>query len=148
MTAPHVRFQVFGVPAPQGSKTKMPNGVMLEAGSATGREKQRAWRQDVRDAARRAWDGQPTITTPVALYATFVMPRPKARKRDVWCATKPDLDKILRNSADALTQSGVIRDDSLIVSVTATKVYADDVDSWTGAWFTIEPAALTAEAVA
>ena len=34
-----IEFRVLGVPAPQGSKTRMPNGALLEAGSQTGRQK-------------------------------------------------------------------------------------------------------------
>lgn len=30
-------LRILGVPAPQGSKTRMPNGAMVEAASATGR---------------------------------------------------------------------------------------------------------------
>lgn len=35
-----ITFRVLGVPAPQGSKTRMPNGAMLEAASQTGRDNQ------------------------------------------------------------------------------------------------------------
>ena len=48
-----VDLRVIGVPAPQGSKTRMPNGAMVEGGSAAGRAKHRAlWDRSV-DAVDR-----------------------------------------------------------------------------------------------
>ena len=134
-------FTVGGVPAPQGSKTAMPNGALVEAGSAVGRAKVRAWRQDVHAAAVHAMRDRATFQAPVALHVTFIMPRPKSRKRDVWHATKPDLDKLIRATADALTSAGVLRDDSLICSVKAAKRYTDEHHQWsTGALITVEVA--------
>ena len=49
----NVRFNVIGVPAPQGSKTRMPNGAMVEGSSATGRAKHRTWRQAVAHEAHQ-----------------------------------------------------------------------------------------------
>lgn len=122
-----IRIEVHGVPAPQGSKTRMPNGAMLEGGSATGRLKQKNWRADVRSAAeawREANGNPPLIDAPVSLFVTFRMPRPKSRKRDLWVATKPDLSKLLRCTEDSLT--GVIwRDDSLVASALIAKRYVD-----------------------
>jgi len=134
-------FTVGGVPAPQGSKTAMPNGALVEAGSATGRAKVRAWRQDVHAAAVDAMRGRATFQAPVELFVTFIMPRPKSRKRDVWHATKPDLDKLVRATSDALTSAGVLRDDSLICRVDAKKMYTDAEHSWTGAYIGVSEVA-------
>ncbi len=40
--------------------------------------------------------------------------------------TKPDLDKLERAILDALTKSGVIKDDALVVDLVASKHYADE----------------------
>jgi Holliday junction resolvase RusA-like endonuclease len=40
-------------------------------------------------------------------------------------AVKPDVDKLIRAVLDALTDAGVFRDDSRVVQVSATKIYAD-----------------------
>jgi Holliday junction resolvase RusA-like endonuclease len=37
----------------------------------------------------------------------------------------PDLDKLIRSVGDSLTTAGIYVDDSRIVRLTATKVYAD-----------------------
>jgi len=120
-----IELIVHGVPAPQGSKTKMPNGAMVEAGSSTGRQKLGNWRNDVRAAAEkwRAENGGPALLDgPLAVDMHFHLPRPKARKHDVWVSTKPDLSKLARSTEDALT--GIIwRDDSLIVDCTLSKCY-------------------------
>jgi Holliday junction resolvase RusA-like endonuclease len=38
----------------------------------------------------------------------------------------PDLDKLIRAVGDSLTDAGIIRDDSRIITITARKLYADD----------------------
>ena len=76
------------------------------------------------------------INVPVRVDALFVFPRPKSHYRTgryadllredapVWCATKPDADKLARAIGDAL--SGVLlRDDNLIVEWKIRKVYGD-----------------------
>ena len=45
-------------------------------------------------------------------------------------ATAPDLDKLCRALGDALTQSGVLRDDALIVEWVARKQWARKPDTW------------------
>lgn len=66
--------------------------------------------------------------------ATFTLKRPKAHYRSngelkltapTLCALRPDLDKLARAVGDALTQSAVVRDDSLIVRWQLEKVYGE-----------------------
>ena len=45
-------------------------------------------------------------------------------------ATAPDLDKLCRAIGDALTQSGVLRDDALIAEWVARKQWARKPDTW------------------
>ena len=49
-----VTFDVYGSAQPQGSKTKMPNGAMLEGGTAELRANRRNWRSAVAAAAADA----------------------------------------------------------------------------------------------
>jgi len=131
-----ITFRVLGVPAPQGSKTRMPNGAMLEAASQTGRDKVKAWRTAVADTAHQHRPETP-LDGPLHLTVAFYMPRPKARTKAVWADRKPDLSKLLRATEDALTDSGMISDDSRIVDCTITKRYSRGTDPWTGADITI-----------
>lgn len=84
------------------------------------------WKECVKLAAIQAgiqgkgWDG------PLELRAEFYMPRPKARRNDVWVATKPDLDNLDKSLRDALTDICVWRDDSQIVEGYSCKQYETD----------------------
>ena len=129
---PPIQFRVLGVPAPQGSKTRMPNGALLEAGSQTGRQKHRAWRTAVAETAHQHRPETP-LDGPLLVRLELRMPRPKARKTALYCDRKPDADKIARSCLDALTDAGVVIDDSRVVELTIVKMYADPTDPWTGA---------------
>lgn len=133
-------FEVVGLPAPQGSKTKMPNGAMLEAGSKTGRENHRSWRQAVADTARNLRLGPP-MDGPVAIRILFRFPMPASRPAAVrkagvgWHCVKPDKDKLLRTVFDSLKTAGVVKDDARICweQVAAVEIW----EGWTGAVITI-----------
>lgn len=140
MTEP-VTFRVLGLPAPQGSKTVY-NGRPVEGGSQTGRENVKAWRNVVAETAHEVWAGRPPIDGPVSLSIKFVMPRPKAApKKNRWHASRPDLDKLLRSTKDALKTAGVYTDDGRVACVTMTKTLATVDYPWTGATITICPLA-------
>jgi len=128
-------FRVYGSPAPQGSKTRV-GKVMLEGRNAAQRERIKAWRQDVAEAARNAHEGPP-LSGPLWIRIDFRKKRPKSKPHTVWDTTAPDWDKIARNTCDALTAAGVIVDDRLIAEATVTKRYADPVDPWEGAEITV-----------
>jgi Holliday junction resolvase RusA-like endonuclease len=127
-----IYMRVLGVPAPQGSKTLMPNGAILEGKSKVGREKHKAWRSAVAEAALEARRATP-LDGPLWLRIDLRMPRPKARKTARYCDRRPDVDKIIRTTCDALTDAGLITDDSRIVELHVLKLYADPSDPWTGA---------------
>jgi crossover junction endodeoxyribonuclease RusA len=123
-----IEFEVPGVPAPQGSKTRTRFG-MREDNPAT-----RPWRAAVAWEATRAMDGITPIGGPAELHVVFFFPRPKShfgtgRNADqlkavapAYCTSKPDIDKLLRAIGDAVT--GIcVRDDSQFVKVTGLKVY-------------------------
>ena len=108
-----------GIPAPQGSKRHVGNGILIESSKRVG-----PWRAVVAIAV-----GEQTTTVldgPVRIELQFVMPRPKATpKRSTPPAVKkPDLDKLTRAVLDAIT--GVsYRDDSPVVDLVASKRIAE-----------------------
>lgn len=108
-----------GDPAPQGSKRHVGNGRMIEMS-----KKIKPWRSDVRFHLLDD-ESQPKARFEGAVHieAEFVMPRPSGTpKRSTPPAVKKaDLDKLLRGLFDAITSSGVWRDDKQVVSVTAAK---------------------------
>jgi Holliday junction resolvase RusA-like endonuclease len=118
-----LRFHVDGVPVPQGSKTGFVVGkraVLVDANKAL-----KPWRATVRDAAETALAGRSGFTDAVFVLLDFYMPRGKTVRR-LRPSTKPDIDKLIRAVFDALTDSGVLADDGLVVSVHAQQFYADD----------------------
>lgn len=117
-----VAFEVRGTPAPQGSKRGfVVNGraVLVESSKRV-----RPWREDVRQAAITAMADRPPLEGPVRLSIVFSLAKPKSVKRDL-PHVRPDLDKILRSTTDALTSAGVWRDDSQVVAVVASKIYGE-----------------------
>lgn len=136
----NVSFLVHGVPAPQGSKTRMPNGAMLDGKSAGARAKHRAWRADVADAAHQLADQAGQIDAPVALELTFRLPMPRSRPKrlqvvgEAPSSVKPDLDKLIRSTLDGLVSGGLLRDDALVHAMSVRKI---EVTGWTGAVITL-----------
>ena len=140
-----IEIIVLGTPAPQGSK----HGYAVKAkGAYTGKVAQvessakvKPWRMAVKYAALEALptrDGSAILTGAVSLEVTFRLPRPKghygtgrnagtikatAPRRP---ASRPDLDKLLRSTLDALGEAGVWLDDSQVVTVVGTKHYANN----------------------
>jgi crossover junction endodeoxyribonuclease RusA len=122
-----VVIEVTGVPKPQGNKTVY-NGHVVEGKDAKAREAFKSWRGAVTDKARAAAaEHGPFPDGPLHLAITFWMPKPaSARKGERWAWKRPDIDKLERAVLDALTQSGLIRDDSRVCSVAKSKLYAID----------------------
>jgi Holliday junction resolvase RusA-like endonuclease len=130
--APAVSITVRGLPAPQGSKRHVGNGVMIESSA-----KVKPWRQDVKFAALEAvgacWV---LLDGPLVAAMTFTFARGQGHFRTGrWShllrpsaplrpAVPPDLSKILRSTEDALT--GVVwKDDARVVEyVRLGKFYA------------------------
>ena len=122
---------VHGVPAPQGSKrggfsAKTGKTFVYEQNSKT----QKSWRQDVIAAAVkfREETGWATLEGPVKMFIRFRLPRPASVSitRRPYPAVKPDVDKLIRNTLDGLTQAGVYRDDAQVVHLSVQKLYATD----------------------
>lgn len=143
--APSLHIDVRGNPVQQGSKDaaynpKTGKTVIYEQNSV----KQKQWRQqvisDATDARKAAgWD---TVDGAVAVWVDiqFRMPRPVSvsPRRRPYPNVKPDLDKLVRNTLDGLTQAGVYKDDAQVIRLTASKRYAtDDPDGAPGAWVAV-----------
>ena len=116
---------VHGEPAPQGSKRYVGNGVMIESS-----KKVKPWREAVLWAVlqNHPFSGRSDpilIRGPVAVDITFVLPRPKSARKNTFPDKKPDLDKLLRSTFDALKSAGVFEDDARVVDCSATKVYGE-----------------------
>ena len=124
---------VYGVPAPQGSKSfkGMRGGHAILAESS---KKVKPWREAVKWAAIERMDsakwsdggfGQgEAFAGPVTVEVDFYFTHPKTGKRRPTHSVKPDIDKLLRSTFDALKDAGVFEDDSRICSVQARKHYA------------------------
>lgn len=128
---------VVGTPAPQGSKRHVGNGRMVEMSKRV-----KPWREAVKTAAliamATALTGNPPTTGELAVDVSFWLARPKSHFRTgknahllreaalrARPATRPDIDKLVRSTLDALKDAGVYRDDSQIVTLAAGKWYAD-----------------------
>ena len=152
---PTITITVHGLPAPQGSKRHVGNGVMLESS-----KKVKPWRQDVKYAAIGATTAIPSWTLlggPLAVAMTFTFARIKGHYRTGRYAhllkdtaplqptVYPDLSKIVRSTEDALT--GVVwKDDAQVVQyVRLGKWYAgadaDDVLAGPGCVIRVWPLA-------
>jgi crossover junction endodeoxyribonuclease RusA len=122
-----IDFYVNGLPAPQGSKRHVGNGVMVESSKSLP-----AWRECVSYAARKAAGESIFTSAPVSVVLFFYFPMLKGhyhkdgRVRDTaphWKSTKPDIDKLMRAVLDAM--SGVVfRDDSQVARAVLTKTYS------------------------
>jgi len=124
--APLLIIEVYGTPAPQGSKRHVGHGVMIESS-----KKVQPWREAVKYAAleqTRDYLAAP-LDGPVCIEAVFTFNKPRSapKKRRTWPTTRSsgDLDKLLRSTFDALTDAAVWTDDSRVVDCHAYKVFAD-----------------------
>lgn len=133
-------FEVYGIPAPQGSKKSIGGGRFVEAS-----KKLPAWRKRVTEAAELAMADADwvTLSGPAELSVVFFLPRPGSvpAKKRMLPTVPPDIDKLIRAVADSCTNALVWQDDSLVCKVTAHKVYDDTRDA--GAFVTIRSLLLT-----
>jgi Holliday junction resolvase RusA-like endonuclease len=133
MTA--IELRVLGVPTPQGSLTRMPNGAMLDGRNSTTRRVHRSWRAAVAEAAQAA-AGDVPYDGPMTLEVIFRFNMPASRSKALRLAgicektTSPDIDKLVRAICDGLQAGGLISDDARISDLIARK---REVIGWTGA---------------
>lgn len=128
-----VSFRVYGTPKPQGSKRHVGNGVMIESAGAA----LRTWREDVKHAALREREAlDAPLSGSIAVQIVFYLVRPQSHYRTgenkhllraaapVFPHRRPDLDKLLRSTLDAISSAGLWHDDCCAVQVAAAKTYA------------------------
>ena len=115
-----ITISVVGLPAPQGSKRHVGNGIVIESSKRVA-----PWRESVKSAAVEAMGGIALrLDGPLYLLVTFYMPRPKKPKAHM-PDRAPDLSKLIRSTEDALTEAGVWADDARVVRVEAEKRYCE-----------------------
>ena len=135
------RFEVYGLPTAQGSKRAF---VSSKTGRAhvveTNASKVKTWREDVKAAALTALEAGDGVgmSGPVNVGLRFYFPRPKSHYRTgknshllrgaapIYPASKPDIDKVIRSTFDAITTSGLWGDDRQVVMLLAEKFYANE----------------------
>jgi Holliday junction resolvase RusA-like endonuclease len=118
-----LRFDVFGLPAPQGSKkfvgmmTSKKTGRSFGAMAEMSRKKLNPWRKACAAAAKIAHGNRPALDGALVGRVVFTMQKPKSapKTRRTWPNKTPDLSKLLRALEDALVQAEVIADDARIV---------------------------------
>lgn len=129
-----ITFTIPGRPQPQGSKRHVGRGIMIETNKDL-----RPWRDSAiwHAAQQRPHAPGGQFTGPVHVVARFHFARPASHfgtgrnatrlkaSAPEWMSSAPDADKLARALGDALTQSGLIRDDRLIVSWRILKRYGE-----------------------
>lgn len=148
-----VRIVVEGVPAPKGSFRISSRGRGRKPIVRKDSPKTEAWESSVKWGATHWMRGHgrtPFVGRALSLSVYFRLPRPdghfvhavhgaliRKSKLDINASVKPDIDKLLRSTLDAL--EGIVYDqDSRIVSVKAHKGYVKQ-DETPGAVITVEP---------
>ncbi len=113
---------VHGLPAPQGSKRPLINKYSGTVQLVESSKKVKPWREAVKWAARTGVVNR--IDGPVDVDIVFTLPRPKsAPKSRKYPDRKPDIDKLVRSTLDALKDAGAFEDDSRVVCLLAAKVF-------------------------
>lgn len=155
------RIVVLGRPAPKGSsRAILINGRArnVPSGSNQNRDAQRSWDANVRAAARQAVGERADpvfVGTPLAVAITFRLTRPAGHwgktglrpSAPPYPATKPDLDKLTRQTIDSLIGT-VLDDDSRIVRLRVEKHYARPGDEGATIVVAAADAATSSEAFA
>lgn len=115
-----IEFECYGSPAPQGSKRHVGNGRMIESS-----KKVKPWREAVKWAAVEARRGASPLEGALSVLLVFTLPKPQSapKTRKTWPSKKPDIDKLIRSTFDALTDAGIWIDDAQVVSLLARKVF-------------------------
>lgn len=122
-------FHAAGQPASKGSYRPVRNPRTGRTVLLPMDKKEKPWRQLIAQQIRSQWHAlYPNETMPKwsdALEVTYMfhLPRHKTVTRDLPTVT-PDLDKLTRAANDAMTDSGLITDDKIIVSQHMHKRYA------------------------
>lgn len=126
-----ITIEVAGRAAPQGSKIGravkkdgVPTGkvAMVEASKGVA-----PWREAVRSETQKAMGGTMPLEGALEVRINFRLPRPASAPRRVLfpIRKRDDLDKLCRAVLDGLTDGGAWGDDGQVVTLMATKRFAD-----------------------
>jgi Holliday junction resolvase RusA-like endonuclease len=124
-----LEVEIRGTPQPQGAIRSLGKGRPSIHANA---ERLLPWREVVQHACELAMAASTTatwpITGPVAVELTFTVRKPTSapKTRRIWPTTRPDIDKLARAILDALTNAGVLRDDSQVTTLIAHKAYPNE----------------------
>jgi Holliday junction resolvase RusA-like endonuclease len=140
-----VVLEFIGLPHPQGSKSGVWNErlgrvLVLEGKSDQGRMKHEAWRAAVSVGCRQ-WltrHPRPPYAEPVQVDIEFRFPLPASGTHRHRHTTKPDLDKLVRATFDAMVVGGLLADDARVCGLIARKRYARGTET-AGASVTVWP---------
>jgi Holliday junction resolvase RusA-like endonuclease len=115
---PDLEIIVYGIPGAQGSKRHVGGGRMIESSS-----KVKPWRDSVAWAALEARGDREMIKGPLHCRMIFTLPKPNAapKRKQIWPMRKPDIDKLIRSTCDALTTAGAWEDDARVIDLVAGK---------------------------
>lgn len=121
-----VILHVYGLPAPKGSTTKMPNGAYLQGSSKTGRDKYKNWVNLIGvEVDRLNIHGLIFAKgVPVCADIQLWLPRAKSNK-SLFPVCKPDGDKLERTLLDPLS-GRVYHDDAQIIDCHWSKCWATE----------------------
>jgi Holliday junction resolvase RusA-like endonuclease len=123
-----VQFRVRGIPVPQGTARAFVAGGRAYLATDANRPSSPigAWRGAIAREAQLVMGTSSLIEAPVAVVATFGLPRPRSLPRRVTQPdAKPDVDKLARALLDAIT-GVVIRDDAQVIDLQLRKLYDDE----------------------
>lgn len=135
---PDFTIHVDGIAQPQGSKKVIPNRhtgkpIMIDTNPKT-----RQWRSSVVKAIKAVTGGKQLFDGAVCVDIAYALPRPKKHygtgrnagtpkgSSPIHHTEKPDKDKLDRAIYDALTESGIIKDDKVIVGGSSWKRWSLD----------------------
>ena len=117
----YIELVVEGNPVPQGSFRHIGNGRIIAANP-----KLNTWRDTIATQVAQQTHHR-LIEGSIRVDLVFTLPRPKTVTRDR-PTTKPDLDKLIRATLDAISLERycqILKDDSLVTDLHAAKRYAD-----------------------
>ncbi|NUS56221.1 MAG: RusA family crossover junction endodeoxyribonuclease [Streptomycetaceae bacterium] len=127
---------VPGIPVGQGRLSAVGRGRVVHSNAKALLPWREAIAWHTRQEMAAAGISEP-LTGPLALTASFTLPRPKSAPKSRWAPDgRPDLSHLLRALEDAITQSGLIVDDAQFVDQHPVKVYGP----LPGVTFTVCPA--------
>lgn len=130
------RLDLFvpGDPIPQGSKKAFANKKTGRIVVVEDNKRTRPWRSEVISALQVQWDEREALPGPVWVRLRFYVTRPLGHfgahgllpsAPAFPAGSRIDIDKLERTVLDALTQSGVLRDDGQVVVLKSGKFYAE-----------------------